>query len=184
MDPRKWQWPIMALVARPAATPASACGARLCSSRRYCSAWRSSPPRSCSRGARKAAERDVRRTARDSRSGIDSGPAGVRRRCCSPKAGKDPFVTRRSRRPRPVATVCSSASWWTMVVGIFVLRTKQNVLKLAEAHRVEISVFSPSPPYSFYHSAAWWHHLCSMRAFLIGLFFGVSSTRVTWRAGG
>lgn len=38
---------------------------------------------------------------------------------------------------------------WTMVVGIFVLRTKGNVLKLAEVHRTEVGILGIATVYSF-----------------------------------
>lgn len=38
---------------------------------------------------------------------------------------------------------------WTVVVGIFVLRTRQNVLKLAQIHRNEVGILGIATVYSF-----------------------------------
>ena len=171
MDLRKWQWPvIMALVAWPAAT------LRL-------GLWSTSlPVETVLYGlaivsaaflltwSAEAAERDVPRTLAIAGLGLIAVlPEYAVDVLFAVKAGKDPSYAAFATANMTGGNRLLVGIGWTMVVGIFVLRTKQNVLKLAEVHRVEIGILAIATVYSFIIPLRGGITLFDA-AFLIGLF--------------
>ena len=171
MDLRKWQWPIaMAALAWPAAAL------------RLGSFSASQPVETVLYGlaivsaaflltwCAEAAERDIPRTlALAGLALVAVLPEYAVDMLFAWKAGKDP-----SYAPFAVANMTGGnrllvGIGWTMVVGIFWLRTRKNILKLAEMHRVEIGILGIATVYSFIIPFRGGITLFDA-AFLIGLF--------------
>lgn len=171
MDLRRWQWPIiMALVAWPAATlrlglwstsllvETVLFGLAIVSAA-FLLTW-------CA----EAAERDVPRTLAIAGLGLIAVlPEYAVDVLFAVKAGKDPSYASFAVANMTGGNRLLVGIGWTMVVGIFVLRTKQNVLKLAEAHRVEVGILAIATVYSLVIPIRGGITLFDA-AFLIGLF--------------
>lgn len=65
------------------------------------------------------------------------------------KAGRDPSYAAFATANMTGGNRLLVGLGWTLVVAIFVFRTKQSVLRLAEAHRVEIGILAIATVYSF-----------------------------------
>lgn len=151
MNLRKWQWPLtMAALAWPAATlrlglwgaaqPVETLlfGLAIVSSA-FLLTWTA-----------EAAERDIPRTL---------ALAGLALVAVLPeyavdvlfawKAGKDPSYAAFATANMTGSNRLLIGVGWAVVVGIFWFRTRQNILKLAETHRVEIGILAIATIYSF-----------------------------------
>ena len=148
---RRWQWPIvMALLAWPAA------------SLRF-HVWSASVPvETLVYGlgivsaaflltwTAEAAERDVPRTlALAGLALIAVLPEYAVDMLFAWKAGDDPSYASYATANMTGGNRLLVGLGWTMVVGIFVLRTRQNPLKLAAMHRTEIGILGIATVYSF-----------------------------------
>ncbi len=167
----KWRWPIiMALLAWPAATlrlgmwsttqpvETALYGLAIVSAA-FLLTW-------CA----EAAERDVPRTlAIAGLALIAVLPEYAVDMLFAFKAGKDPAYASFATANMTGGNRLLVGIGWTMVVGIFVFRTKQNVLKLAEAHRVEVGILAIATVYSLVIPLRGGITLFDA-AFLIGLF--------------
>lgn len=171
MDVRKWQWPIvMALVAWPAATlrlglwstsllvETVLFGLAIVSAA-FLLTW-------CA----EAAERDVPRTlAIAGLALIAVLPEYAVDMLFAAKAGRDPSYAAFATANMTGGNRLLVGLGWTMVVAIFVFRTRQSVLRLAEAHRVEIGILAIATVYSFVIPLRGGITLFDS-AFLVGLF--------------
>jgi len=168
---RRWQWPIaMALLAWPAAAlrvglwsasvpVETACFGLGIVSAAFLLTW-------CA----EAAERDIPRTL---------ALAGLALIAVLPeyavdvlfawKAGKDPSYAAFATANMTGGNRLLVGVGWSMVVGIFWLRTRGNLLKLAETHRTEVGILAIATVYSFVIPLRGGITLLDA-AFLIGLF--------------
>lgn len=168
---RRWQWPLaMATLAWPAAT------LRL-------GLWSASTPVETAlyglaivsaafllTWCAEAAERDIPRTL---------ALAGLALIAVLPeyavdvlfawKAGKDPSYAAFATANMTGGNRLLVGVGWSMVVGIFWLRTRGNLLKLAEQHRVEVGILAIATVYSFVIPFRGGITLLDA-AFLVGLF--------------
>ncbi len=97
-----------------------------------------------------AAERDVPRTLAIAALGLIAVlPEYAVDVLFAVKAGRDPSYAAFATANMTGANRLLVGVGWTMVVAIFVLRSRNSVLKLAEAHRVEIGILAIATVYSF-----------------------------------
>lgn len=171
MDIRKWQWPIaMALLAWPAATlrlglwstalplETALYGLAIVSAA-FILTW-------CA----EAAERDVPRTlAIAGLALIAVLPEYAVDMLFAIKAGHDPSYAGFATANMTGGNRLLVGLGWTMVVGIFVFRTRENVLRLAQIHRVEIGILAIATVYSLVIPLRGGITLFDA-AFLVGLF--------------
>jgi cation:H+ antiporter len=171
MELRRWQWPIaMALLAWPAATlrvelwGASQPIETLCYGLAIVSAaflltW-------CA----EAAERDIPRTlALAGLALIAVLPEYAVDMLFAWKAGHDPSYAAFATANMTGGNRLLVGLGWTMVVGIFWLRTRKNLLELASIHRTEVGLLGIATVYSFVIPFRGGLTLFDA-AFLIGLF--------------
>ncbi len=148
---RKWQWPIiMAMLAWPAATlriglwdttlllETTLYGLAIVSAA-FILTW-------CA----EAAERDVPRTLAIAGLGLIAVlPEYAVDLLFAVKAGRDPSYAAFATANMTGGNRLLVGVGWTMVVAIFVFRTKKSVLKLAEVHRTEVGILGIATVYSF-----------------------------------
>jgi cation:H+ antiporter len=171
MDVRTWRWPlIMAALAWPAAglrfglwstaLPAETlCYGLAIVSAAFLLTW-------CA----EAAERDIPRTlALAGLALVAVLPEYAVDMLFAWKAGKDPSYAAFATANMTGGNRLLVGLGWTMVVGIFWLRTRGSLLKLAESHRTEIGMLGIATVYSFIIPLRGGITLFDA-AFLVGLF--------------
>jgi cation:H+ antiporter len=171
MDVRKWRWPLfMAALAWPAATlrlglwstalPAETlCYGLAIVSAAFLLTW-------CA----EAAERDIPRTlALAGLALVAVLPEYAVDMLFAWKAGRDPSYAAFATANMTGGNRLLVGLGWTMVVGIFWLRTRGSLLKLAETHRTEIGILGIATVYSFIIPLRGGITLFDA-AFLVGLF--------------
>jgi len=151
MDVRKWRWPLfMAALAWPAATLRLGLWSTALPAETLCYGLAIVAAAFLLTWCAEAAERDIPRTlALAGLALVAVLPEYAVDMLFAWKAGRDPSYAAFATANMTGGNRLLVGLGWTMVVGIFWLRTRGSLLKLAESHRTEIGILGIATVYSF-----------------------------------